>query len=1189
MWITTTQAILPQVYAQDVDTNSSKIDQNIVVNDVKTQENNTTKEEPEASWVLLQSEFTSKTESWSLSWVEIVQWDISDKWDISESDVLWSEKENETKLTNDEIKLSNEKEINIGTISVTIPKDTIITKEDKDDNSNFVAADDFIVKEIKWAEKIDIINDLKAKGNKKETNINPDIKESVFALGDEKSHLKFSKLVQVEINTPGTRGTVTIKVKHEGDEIFGTKGVTTNPDATCSDGISSDENNFVNIIDEKAVFYICGASTFVITPSVWTANIVWPTSGAIVNTLPLFAGMWSNDGATITLALSGGATIGTTTVFTGGNWMIQPTSPFEAGNHTVCINGWACRTFTVSDYNNSDGAIDTTTFSGAWVIGSIRSIAIQPDGKIIIWGSFTLYNGVTVVNIARLNADSTLDNTFAIVTGANNTIYSIALQPDGKIIVWGQFSSYNGLPRGRVARLNADGTLDTMFATGAWATWGADVIYTIALQPDGKMVIWGTFSSYNGIARWRIARLNADGTLDTTYATGAGTFFATDKINSVVLQADGKVIVWGQFTSYNGASLSNIVRLNTDGTIDTTFGLNDASGIITSVALQPDGKIIIVGGFGTYNSVLRQRIARINTDWSLDMTFISTIPGLINNVTLQPDGKIIVWWFFNTVNSIARKNIARLNTDGSLDTGFAVWVWAQSFIYVSAVQPDGGVLIWGQFSSYNGTSRGKIARLYYIAPVVTLSGSASMTIAEGSIFVDDWATWTDNVDGSGFIASPFSGSVNTSLTWIYTLYYTYTDTTGNTGNIVTRTVTVTDQTPPVVTLSGSASMTIAEGSIFVDDWATWTDNVDGSGFIASPFSGSVNTSLTWIYTLYYTYTDTTGNTGNIVTRTVTVTDQTPPVVTLSGSTSMIITQFYTFIDLWATWTDNVDGSGVVLTPFSGNVNTSLIWTYTLMYTYTDAAGNTGNIVTRTVTVILPNGWGMRVWGWITWTNNTWTLSTRKDITWAITTWELIPEIIKIDNESLNTLNLAIAKCNSLENEDLQSYCFAYEIWSTTMPTFESALYDDLLTRAQFSKIISQFATKIMKQDINTNNKCDFSDLYDIDSKELQSFIIKSCQLGIMWVNGTNDEKIAFRPNDNVTRGEYVTVLSRMMYGMKYELPKNQVGKVPFFTYHMNKMIEDGIVNIRLPYDNAQRRVAFLTIFRLSSKLRRDNK
>ncbi|MCA3067815.1 MAG: delta-60 repeat domain-containing protein, partial [Rhodocyclaceae bacterium] len=228
--------------------------------------------------------------------------------------------------------------------------------------------------------------------------------------------------------------------------------------------------------------------------------------------------------------------------------------------------------FAFSVKAQTPGALDTSFNptdvgfgSGAGANFPVLTLALQPDGKVLIGGSFTTYNGTSRNSIARLNADGTLDNTFNPGTGANSEVYSLALQPDGKVLIGGSFTTYNGTSRNYIARLNADGTLDNTFNPGTGAN---SRVRTLALQPDGKVIIGGRFTTYNGTSRDYIARLNADGTLDNTFNPGTG---ANDQVQTLALQPDGKVIIGGDFTSYNGTSRNRIARLNADGTLDNTF------------------------------------------------------------------------------------------------------------------------------------------------------------------------------------------------------------------------------------------------------------------------------------------------------------------------------------------------------------------------------------------------------------------------------------------------------------------------------------------------------------------------------------------------------------------------------------------------------------------------------------------
>ena len=235
-------------------------------------------------------------------------------------------------------------------------------------------------------------------------------------------------------------------------------------------------------------------------------------------------------------------------------------------------------------------------------------------------------------------------------------------------------------------------------------------------------------------------------------------------------------------------------------------------------------------------------------------------------------------------------------------------------------------------------------------PIVTLSGSASMIIAHGSIFSDSGADWTDNFDGAAHISMASSGIVDTSTIGTYTLEYTYTDFAGNIGNTMTRSVTVADQTPAVVILQGSGTIALIQGSPYIEDGAMWTDAVEGTGIINPASSGSVNTMVLGSYTLEYTYTDFAGNIGNTVMRTVNITDGTPPVVTLSGSANMTIAHGSIYTELGAIWTDTIDGSGTIALPVTGVVNANQVGTYYLTYNHTDSSSNISNNVIRTVRV-----------------------------------------------------------------------------------------------------------------------------------------------------------------------------------------------------------------------------------------------
>src|SRR6266487_2770355 len=217
---------------------------------------------------------------------------------------------------------------------------------------------------------------------------------------------------------------------------------------------------------------------------------------------------------------------------------------------------------------------------------SVHATVIQNDGRIIIGGEFYNYDGVSRNRIARLQPDGLLDESFNSGTGLAGThsdeiyttVYAIAVQADGKIIVGGNFTDYNGTSRNNIARLNADGSLDAGFNPGTGIDETYSTVYAIAIQTGGKIIVGGSFTDYNGAPRNNIVRLNSDGSLDTGFNPGTGIDggYYTTTVYAIAIQTDGKIIVGGSFTDYNGTSRNNIVRLNSDGSLDA--GFNTGSG-----------------------------------------------------------------------------------------------------------------------------------------------------------------------------------------------------------------------------------------------------------------------------------------------------------------------------------------------------------------------------------------------------------------------------------------------------------------------------------------------------------------------------------------------------------------------------------------------------------------------------------
>ena len=327
---------------------------------------------------------------------------------------------------------------------------------------------------------------------------------------------------------------------------------------------------------------------------------------------------------------------------------------------------------------NSDASVDTEFTIGTGFNSIVTRAAIQSDGKIVIVGSFTSYNGTTQNRITRLNSDGTRDTSFTIGTGFNPgspvTVNAIQIQSDGKIILGGTFSSYNGTTQNGITRLNSDGTRDTSFTIGTGLGTGGSAS-ALAIQPDGKIVAVGVFLAYNGTAQNRITRLNSDGTRDTGFTVGTG--FSNHAVSAVIIQSGDKIIIGGAFTSYNGTARNRIISLNSDGTIDTGF-IGSANGNVNTLAVQSDDKILVGGAFTTYNGITKNRILRLNSNRSLDENEFSGVAAgfnsTVNTLAIQSDGKIVVGGIFGTYNGTSTPYICRLNSNGTIDTAFATAV-----------------------------------------------------------------------------------------------------------------------------------------------------------------------------------------------------------------------------------------------------------------------------------------------------------------------------------------------------------------------------------------------------------------------------------------------------------------------------------------------------------------------------------
>ena len=443
-------------------------------------------------------------------------------------------------------------------------------------------------------------------------------------------------------------------------------------------------------------------------------------------------------------------------------------------NHThiagrrLLVAACLCAILLIPAAQATPGALDPSFGAGGKVTTAVAptesvalALARQPDGKLVAAGYGTTgYNEDFA--LARYNADGSLDTSFGqggkVLTeigSDDNVALALALQPDGKLVAAGD--SYNGSDRDfTLARYNADGSLDTSFGQGGKVLTDIgshnDLLYALALQPDGKLVAAG-YSSNGSDDDFALVRYNPNGTLDTTFGTGGKvtTWIGSgdDMFHALVLQPDGKIVAAGNNVQ-GSQSVIALVRFNPNGTLDSTFGyfgkVGTAIGSFSdaeALALQPDGKLV-VAGLGNTGSQQGFALVRYNADGSLDTSFgsggkVTTAIGSLDAaeaIVVQPDGKLVAAGRART-GSGAVFALARYETNGSLDASFGsggkltAAMASDDRANALVLQPDGKLVAAGM--SWDGSAaRFGLVRFLGSTLTVAKAGNGAGTVASSA-------------------------------------------------------------------------------------------------------------------------------------------------------------------------------------------------------------------------------------------------------------------------------------------------------------------------------------------------------------------------------------------------------------------------------------------------------------------------
>lgn len=362
---------------------------------------------------------------------------------------------------------------------------------------------------------------------------------------------------------------------------------------------------------------------------------------------------------------------------------------------TQCRPGWlllalAALSLTRPGHGQTLDAFNPGVSGGTYA--SASRFAVQTDGKVLVGGVFTQLAGQPCNSLGRVNPDGSLDTTFHCGVSTLSAVGGLAVQADGKILVAGEFTNLVGQLSDYFGRLNPDGSVDGSFKPGS-----DPGIYLQILQPDGKILVAGNFTTLAEQSRTNIARLNPDGSLDASFNPGA-----IPPPMAIALQADGKILVGDVGPS------KPVIRLNPDGSLDASF-TPTIRGVVDLLAVQADGKILAGASFASIQSQGQNNLVRLNADSSLDTSFHSPLDfspdSPVSSLVVQADGRILL-----AINSF----FARLNPDGSFDASFLLQTNGSPVSL--ALQADGKILAGGQFTTLGGQSRTNLGRLNNTSP-----------------------------------------------------------------------------------------------------------------------------------------------------------------------------------------------------------------------------------------------------------------------------------------------------------------------------------------------------------------------------------------------------------------------------------------------------------------------------------------
>jgi uncharacterized delta-60 repeat protein len=345
----------------------------------------------------------------------------------------------------------------------------------------------------------------------------------------------------------------------------------------------------------------------------------------------------------------------------------------------------------------SPGSTDSAFAPGAGLTGPssggyVDAAVVQPDGRILIAGSFTEVDRQARAYAARLLPSGAVDLSFNAGISGAFSIEAIALQPDGKILFGGDFVYVGGYARPEIVRLHPDGHKDESFASTLYLY---PRVSAIGVQADGRVVIGGSFGALDGRG-WNLARLLDGGDPDPDFKAVVGP--ADTGVSAIAVLHDGRILVAGNFKTINGVPRHGVAQLLSNGALDPSFDPREgANDWVYRLLVEPDGEILVAGYFRTFAGQPRAGVTRLHRDGGLDSTFAPPLEpvGLaVLALARQWDGKLILGGTFTSMGGTPVGGVVRVTSAGEPDPVFIV-TNAPLAVYAAAVQADGKVFLGG--------------------------------------------------------------------------------------------------------------------------------------------------------------------------------------------------------------------------------------------------------------------------------------------------------------------------------------------------------------------------------------------------------------------------------------------------------------------------------------------------------------